>query len=228
MEVSRVLFRAREGADRGRTPAGGHLAPCRCRVARDRPGRAHRGREPRRRGSPEPCRRPLPRRARGRRRRERGALMSFRGASAEAFASLTTDLDGTVSGAPETVARVGGDLFSVSGVLRTEAGLRRVLTDVSVAPGAKAGLVRDIFGDKAVDSVVTLVASAVAKRWTVGRDLPDALARLGVLATVKSSGSATGRLSDELFEIGQLIKKTPELRDAYSDTARQHNGRTPW
>ncbi|HEY9564757.1 MAG TPA: F0F1 ATP synthase subunit delta [Nocardioides sp.] len=146
--------------------------------------------------------------------------MSFRGASAEAFASLTTDLDGTVSGAPETVARVGGDLFSVSGVLRTEAGLRRVLTDVSVAPGAKAGLVRDIFGDKAVDSVVTLVASAVAKRWTVGRDLPDALERLGVLATVKSAGSDTGRLSDELFEIGQLVKNTPELRDAFSDPAR--------
>jgi F-type H+-transporting ATPase subunit delta len=146
--------------------------------------------------------------------------MSFRGASADAFASLTTDLDATVSGSPETAAQVGSDLFSVSGVLRTEAGLRRVLTDVSVAPEAKAGLVRDIFGGKALDSVVALVASAVGMRWTVGRDLADGLEQLGVVATVKSAGNDTGRLSDELFQIGQLVKNTPELRDAFSDPAR--------
>ena len=34
--------RARQDADRGRAPAGGHLAPCRGRRPRDRPGRSHR------------------------------------------------------------------------------------------------------------------------------------------------------------------------------------------
>lgn len=146
--------------------------------------------------------------------------MSFRGASAEAYAALATDLNSTVAGTPETAAQVGGDLFSVSGVLRTEPALRRVLTDVSVTPEAKAGLVRDIFGGKVAESVVVLAASAVGRRWTVGRDLADGLEQLGVLAHVKSVGDETGRLSDELFEVGQVVKKNPELRDAFSDPAR--------
>ena len=63
--------------------------------------------------------------------------MSFRGASAESMASLEETLDDSVSGT---------DLFAVAAVLRAEPGLRRIATDVAIAPEAKAGLINEVFG----------------------------------------------------------------------------------
>ncbi|MDT0200996.1 F0F1 ATP synthase subunit delta [Nocardioides sp. AE5] len=146
--------------------------------------------------------------------------MSFRGASAGAFAALRDDLDSMLAGDPASAAQVGKELFGVSGVLRSEASLRRVVTDLSVADEAKVGLVREVFGAKVSEAVVALASAASGRRWTAPRDLADALEQLGVLAIVKSAGDDAGRLSDELFEVGQLVKTNPELRDALSDPAR--------
>ncbi|MEU4418926.1 ATP synthase F1 subunit delta, partial [Nocardia salmonicida] len=58
------------------------------------------------------------------------------------------------------------------------------------------------------------------QRWTATRDLADVLEHLGVVATVKSAGAESARLSDEIFGVGQLVKDNPDLRDALSDPAR--------
>jgi F-type H+-transporting ATPase subunit delta len=55
--------------------------------------------------------------------------MTFRGASADAFEAARREQETVVSGATEP-AKVGDDLFSVVAILRTEPGLRRVVTDV--------------------------------------------------------------------------------------------------
>ena len=144
--------------------------------------------------------------------------MAFRGASAEAVADLTDDLSARVSGGGDA-ARIGGDLFSVAAVLRAEPGLRRVVTDASVAPDARSGLAHQVLSGKIDDGALALVSSAVRRRWTATRDLADALEHLGVVAVVKSAGDA-GRLADELFAVGQLVKDSPELRDALSDRSR--------
>ena len=127
--------------------------------------------------------------------------MTFRGTSADAFAAISEELK-AVADSSADAAKVGEDLFSVAAMLRSEPGLRRVLTDVSVAGEAKAGLVRDILAGKVVEGAVTVVASAAAKRWTAGRDLGDALEHVGVEATVRSAGSDAGRLADEIFAVG--------------------------
>jgi F-type H+-transporting ATPase subunit delta len=144
--------------------------------------------------------------------------MAFRGASADAVATLTDDLSARVSGGADA-ARVGEDLFSVAAVLRSEPGLRRVATDASVAAEAKSGLVRELLADQVSETALALVASAVERRWTVARDLADALEHLGVVAVVASAGEAD-RLADELFAVEQLVKHNPELRDALSDPSR--------
>lgn len=144
--------------------------------------------------------------------------MSFRGASAEAVAALSQELESVLSGGD--AARVGSDLFSVASVLRGEPGLRRVATDVSVAAAAKSGLVQQVFGGKVDDGTLTLLGKAVERRWTATRDLADALEHLGVVATVKSAGADGGRLADELFSFEQIVQANPELRDALSDPAR--------
>jgi len=145
--------------------------------------------------------------------------MQLRGASAEAFGALTDQLGQALEGGADA-ARVGDDLFSVAALLRAEPALRRVTTDVSVDAGAKQRLVTGLLGDKVDPATADLVASAVARRWTVTRDLADALEHFGVVAVVRSAGDDAGRLADELFSFGRAVTDNPELRDALSDPAR--------
>lgn len=145
--------------------------------------------------------------------------MSLRGASADALAALTTELESVLSGG-SSASKVGDDLFSVAMTLRSEGALRRFATDASVPAEAKTGLVQQVFGDKVDAGVLTLLGRAVASRWTAARDLADTLEHLSVIAVVRSADADAGRLSDELFAFAQLVRANPELRDALSDPAR--------
>lgn len=145
--------------------------------------------------------------------------MTMRGASSEALAVLVDQLEQGRSSAD--VSKVGDDLFSVAAVLRSEAGLRRVATDVSTDAEAKAGLVRGIFDGKVEPLALDLLVEAVRRRWTAARDLADALEHVGVIALVRSAGSGNAaRLADELFGVGQLVNDNADLRSALSDPAR--------
>ncbi len=145
--------------------------------------------------------------------------MAFRGASAGSMASLTSALDSALSGGADAAA-VGDALFAVSQLLHSEPGLRRIATDVAVDASAKQGLVRQLFEGKIDAAALSLVEDAVARRWTATRDLGDGLERLSEVAVVKSAGSDSARLADELFAVGQLVNDNPGLRDALSDPAR--------
>ena len=143
----------------------------------------------------------------------------MRGASAEALADLLEAL-GQASGSAD-LAKVGDDLFAVAEVLRTEAGLRRVATDVSTDRDAKSGLVRSLFEGKVEPTSLDLVADAVRRRWTATRDLADALEHLGVVAVVRSAGSSNAdRLADELFAVHRAIEENHDLRGALADPTR--------
>lgn len=146
--------------------------------------------------------------------------MSFRGASAEAYAALRELLDQQLAGGTDMAGRTGDDLFGVARLLRAEAGLRRVATDVSVSTEAKRGLVHSILEGRIDVPSAAVVDAAVGHRWTRTRDLPDALERLGEVAVVRSAGSDSARLADELFSFAQAVNGSPELRDALSDPAR--------
>lgn len=144
--------------------------------------------------------------------------LQFRGGSAEAVAALTDELVGQ-TGSGEAASALADDLFSVSQALRSEPALRRFATDVAVPAEAKQGLVREVFSGKVGDGALSLVASAVGRRWTASSDLADALEHLSEVATVRSAGDAK-RLSDELFSFAQAVQQNPELRDALSDPSR--------
>lgn len=149
-----------------------------------------------------------------------GVPPQFRGASADAVAVLTSELETAVSGSGATAAEVGDSLFSVSQTLRSEPALRRFVTDLSVPGEAKAGLVREVFGGKVAEAALTLLTSAVGRRWTAAHDLADAIEHLSEVAAVRSAGPDAKRLADELFEFGQAVQDNPSLRDALSDPAR--------
>jgi F-type H+-transporting ATPase subunit delta len=145
--------------------------------------------------------------------------MELRGASAEAVAVLTEELVGATVSA-EAASALADGLFSVSQTLRSEPALRRFATDVSVPAEAKRGLIREVLGGKVSDDALTVVTSAVGRRWTHAADLADGLEHLGEVATVRSAGDSAKQLADELFAFGQAVQSDPGLRDALSDPAR--------
>jgi F-type H+-transporting ATPase subunit delta len=150
--------------------------------------------------------------------------MSMRGASGQALVELRDRLEGSLGAAD--AAAVGEELFAVASLVRSEAGLRRVVTDISTAGDAKAELVRGILGDKVSPTTLDVVTDAVRRRWTATRDLADALEHLGVVAVVRSAGDADAeRLADEIFAVGRLVEENPELRSALADPARSQSDR---
>ena len=147
--------------------------------------------------------------------------MIMRGPSAEALAILEEQLDGALGDAgTRKAAQVGDDLFGLSVVLRSNAGLRRVLTDVAIEGPAKQQLTRELFAEKVDPVTLDLVGAAVAQRWTTTRHLADALEHLSEIAIVRSAGDNVDRVVDELFTVAQLVSANPTLRDALSDPSR--------
>lgn len=145
--------------------------------------------------------------------------MDLRGASSEALAGLTERLDKAAS-TQKAAATLGSELFTVSGLFRSEAGLRRFATDASLPAEAKQGMVEQVFGGRIGDATQTLLTDAVARRWTLSRDLPDVLERLSEIAVVRSAGAKADQVTDELFSLSQIIDGDPALRAALSDPAR--------
>jgi F-type H+-transporting ATPase subunit delta len=107
----------------------------------------------------------------------------LRGASAEAEAQLTSELEGSEGEA----GKLGEELFGVAAVLRSEAALRRIFTDASIEAAAKADLAGNVFSGALGEDALGLVRSAVQLRWTSPRDLADVIEQLGVLAAVRSA-----------------------------------------
>jgi F-type H+-transporting ATPase subunit delta len=145
--------------------------------------------------------------------------MDLRGASAEALSALTEQLDRAI-GSNQAAGALGDELFTVSQLIRGEAGLRRFATDGSLPVEAKQGMVQQVFGNRVGDATRDLLTDAVGRRWTLSRDLPDALERLSEIAVVRSAGARAGQVTDELFELGAIVDGNPQLRSALSDPAR--------
>jgi F-type H+-transporting ATPase subunit delta len=145
--------------------------------------------------------------------------MDLRGASAEALTALTERLDGAI-GTNRAAAALGDELFTVSQLFRSEAGLRRFATDGSLPVEAKQGMVQQVFQGRVGDTALDLLTDAVGRRWTLSRDLADALERLSEIAIVRSAGAKAGQVTDELFELSGIVDGNPDLRSALSDPAR--------
>lgn len=147
----------------------------------------------------------------------------MRGASASALAELGEKL-GTARTLADA-ATIGEQLFGVARVLRDEVALRRIVTDSAVEGDAKASLVQTIFGSALDDGTQRVVTAAVQHRWTISRDLPDALENLGIVSLVRSAGKDADKVSDELFGVRQLVEANADLRAAVSDPARSAEDR---
>ena len=145
----------------------------------------------------------------------------MRGTSADSRRTTVEALSSAVDGGADA-SRLADDLFGAADVLRREASLRRVATDVSIAAEAKADLIRQVFSDKLDPASLEIVATAAGRRWAASRDLAGTLEELAVIAVVRSAEQAgeADALEDEIFAFDLLVSKNAGLRDALSDPAR--------
>ena len=141
------------------------------------------------------------------------------GASRESLAAARETLATLIRTGDTDLAAVADELFGVTAVLDSEHGLRRALVDPSRDGDARAGLVRAVVGDQVSGATADLLSWVVRARWSVPRDLADAVELLAVEAQVAAAEKA-GRLDeveDELFRVARAVAGAPELRSALSD-----------
>src|SRR5580704_13787219 len=110
--------------------------------------------------------------------------MSVRGASRASFAALTEQLEAENITSAAVATRLGNELFAVVGLLDTEHGLRRALSDPGKPPAEKAAVVGALLHGKITQRAEALVVAAVEAHWATTGDLVDSIEQLAVEAMV--------------------------------------------
>ena len=143
------------------------------------------------------------------------------------YANLREQLAATITGQAQADT-LGSELFAVTGLLDTEHGLRRALSDPGKPGAEKAAVTTQLLHGKVSPATVELVSAAASKRWASSADLSDALEQLAVEAMVISAEyqRTVDELEDELFRFGRLVTSQPDLRAALaSPSLPQENKR---
>ena len=144
----------------------------------------------------------------------------MRGASRASFTALSERLTEERASGASAAGRLGNELFAVTGLLDTEHGLRRALSDPGKPAAEKGAVAGALLHGKISERAESLVVAAVESRWASAGDLADALEQLAIEAMVLSA-EAEGRLDDledELFRFGRVIAGQPELRAALASS----------
>jgi F-type H+-transporting ATPase subunit delta len=143
----------------------------------------------------------------------------MRGASRPSYAGLREQLAAATQGGQAQAETLGNELFAVTGLLDTEHGLRRALSDPGKRGAEKAAVARQLLHGKVSPATEELVGKAADNRWASSADLSDALEQLAIEAMVISAEyqRTSEELEDDLFRFGRLLTGQPELRAALAD-----------
>src|ERR1700730_18743957 len=129
----------------------------------------------------------------------------MRGVSRTSFAELSEQLSAehvtSATGAPS----LGDELFAVVGLLDTEHGLRRALSDPGKPAAEKAAVTSALLHGKVSGRTESLVVAAVESRWATSGDMVDAIEQLAIEALVLTAEAENGLddLEDRLVSFGR-------------------------
>ena len=151
----------------------------------------------------------------------------MRGASRASFAGLTERLEAENITSPTVATRLGDELFAVVGLLDTEHGLRRALSDPGKPAAEKAAVASALLHGKVTERTEALVVAAVEARWATSGDMVDAIEQLAIEALVLTAEAENGLddLEDGLFRFGRVVAAQPELRAALASTSLPADGK---
>ena len=133
--------------------------------------------------------------------------------STDALLGVARDLDDT------GLQALGTELGAVTALLRRETAVRRALSDASVAAPGGAALAERLLSPRVSVATLQVVSDVVAKEWATGRDLLDALSRLGRTAMFLRA-ERDGELDDvedQIFRFGRVLAAHPELAVVLDD-----------
>ncbi|MGH3223704.1 MAG: F0F1 ATP synthase subunit delta [Streptosporangiaceae bacterium] len=144
----------------------------------------------------------------------------MRGVSRTSFADLTERLSAEDITSATVATRLGNELFEVVGLLDTEHGLRRALSDPGKPADEKGAVASALLGGKITRRAEGLVVAAVGAHWATRGDMVDAIELLAVQASVLAAQADDGldELEDGLFRFGRVVAGQPELRSALAST----------
>jgi len=142
------------------------------------------------------------------------------GVSRSSLAELRDDL-GRRGGELDRAAllRLSDELYAVVGVFAANYGLRRSLSDPSVAADAKVRVADTLLSGKVADATLDTVKDAVRLPWSQPRDLVDGveiLAADAALIAAENDGTLD-EVEDELFRFSRILSGEPQLRAALAD-----------
>ncbi|MDP9343555.1 MAG: F0F1 ATP synthase subunit delta [Actinomycetota bacterium] len=118
----------------------------------------------------------------------------------------------------DALGRVRDELFALADLLRSQATLRRALSDISVPAEAREALLRDLLSGRVDEHTLDLLvelARVDTLAWRLPAILED-LAVQAVLAEADHDGSLPD-VEDELFRFSRLVESNPRLRSALTD-----------
>ncbi len=144
----------------------------------------------------------------------------MQGASRESLRETQEAFDAAVAGTgADRLTRTAGDLFAVVGLLASQPGLRRALSDPSLPGDRKGEVIESLLGSQLTAEALAVVRDAVRRRWAEPGDLTDAVETLAAQAAF-TGAEREGRLDeveDELFRFARIVDSQPQLRAALTD-----------
>jgi F-type H+-transporting ATPase subunit delta len=151
----------------------------------------------------------------------------MRGVSRASYADLSERLSAEHVESATVATRLANELFAVVGLLDTEHGLRRALSDPGKPAAEKGAVVSALLHGKITRRAEGLVVAAAEARWASSGDLSDAIEQLAVEATVLAAEADDGLddLEDGLFRFGRVVSAHPDLRAALADPSLPEQGK---
>jgi F-type H+-transporting ATPase subunit delta len=117
------------------------------------------------------------------------------------------------------LSRVADELFDFAAVLGRELRLRRALSDVSLPPEAKRGLLGALLAGTSASTRALLDSLVTGPQRFRPPILVDAVEQLAAVAlfTATETDGTLDDVEDQLFRFARLVEREPALRAALTD-----------
>ncbi|MEV8144062.1 F0F1 ATP synthase subunit delta [Specibacter sp. NPDC078709] len=142
------------------------------------------------------------------------------GVSSKSLAAALESLEPKLATASIALAQ---DLFAIVGLLDSNAGLRRALTDPTRQGAEKSALATKLIAGKVSAEAQNVFLELVSARWGSARDLGDALevlAATSAIAVAEGQGDGSANLDaleEELFTFIRVVGSSHDLQRAFDD-----------
>ena len=127
----------------------------------------------------------------------------------------------------DALLTLADELFSVAHVLDGTLSLRRALSDASVRPDDRAGLVRRLLSAKVAGNTLEVLQTVARQRWSRPLDLVEATEILAIEAALDAA-DARGELADvedELFRFSRIVAGDDDLARILGNRSAPREGK---